>query len=132
MFHLVFVERHRHTEVRQHVHLQCFVVLVFLMRRDERLAKVVHHVVDIDLQTLAKQGVVTFLVDSLTLHVHHVVVVQEVLTYAEVVLFDLLLCLLDLFRYHRMLNHLAFLHSETVHDRRYALGAEDTHEVVFQ
>ena len=132
MFELVLVERHLDTHICKHVELQVIERLIVLMLGNQRLAEVIQHVVDVYFKTLSEQGVTAFLVDSLTLHVHHVIVVQEVFTHAEMVLFDLLLCLLDLFGDHRVLDHLAFLHSETVHYRSYTLGAEDTHEVVFQ
>ena len=54
------------------------------------------------------------------------------LTHAEVVFLDFLLSLLNLFGDHRVLDNLAFLHSETVHERCDTLGAEHTHEVVLQ
>ena len=132
VFELVFVERHLDTHVRQHIKLQVVVALVFLMTADDGLTKVVHHVVDVDFQTLAEQCVMTLLVDGITLHVHHVVVVQQVFTHTEVVLFDLFLSLVDLLGDHRVLNHLAFLHAETVHDAGYTFRSEQTHQIVFK
>ena len=132
MFELVLVKRYLDTHICKHVEFQVIERLIVLVLGNQRLAEVIHHVVDVYFETFSEQGVTAFLVDCLTLHVHHVVVVQEVFTHAEVVFFDLLLCLLDLFCNHRVLYHLAFLHSETVHDWGYTLGAEDTHEVVFQ
>ena len=111
-----FVEGRLDTHGGEQVHLEAFVVLGFLIAFDEFLAEVIHHVVEVDGETLAKQGVTAFLVDDLALGVHHVVVFEQVLTYAEVVLFDLLLCLLNLLGDHRVLDDFAFLKAHAVHD----------------
>ena len=73
-----------------------------------------------------------FLVDHGTLFVHHVIVFQQALTDAEVVLFHLLLCTLDALRDHGVLNHLTLLESQFVHDRCDALAGEESHQFVFQ
>ena len=57
----------------------------------------------------------TLLVDDGTLLVHHIVVFEQALTDAEVVLLDLLLCALDALRDHAALDTLAFLEAHTVH-----------------
>ena len=73
-----------------------------------------------------------FLVDDLALGVHHVVIFEQVFTYAEMVLFNLFLCLLDLLGNHRVLNDFALLQAHAVHDACDTLGTEHTHQVVFQ
>ena len=116
----------------EQLHLEAFVVFRILVFVDELLTEVVHHVVEVDGETLAEQGVTALLVDDFTLGVHHVVVFEQVLTHAEVVLFDLLLCLLNLLGDHRVLDDFAFLQAHTVHDASDTLGAEHTHQIVFQ
>ena len=74
----------------------------------------------------------TLLVDHSTLLVHHIIVVEQVLTDTEVVLFHLLLCILDRLGDERMLQHLAFLESKAVHEASHLLGSKLTHQVVFQ
>ena len=129
---ILLAEGRINAHARKQFHLEALVILGILIFLDEFLAEVHHHVVDVDGKALAKQGVTAFLVDDLTLRVHHVVIFQQMLTHAEVVLFDFLLRLLDLLRNHRMLNDFAFLQAHTVHDACDALGAEHTHQVVFQ
>ena len=80
-----------------------------------------HHTVpddvrDIHADTLTHQGVATFLVDDGTLLVHHVIILEEVLTDTEVVFLHLLLGALDTLGDHRALDPLAILKAETVHD----------------
>ena len=74
----------------------------------------------------------TTLVDNLTLGVHHVVVLEETLADAEVVLLDLLLRALYGLVEHAVLQYLAFLEAHLVHHRRETVGGEETHQVVLQ
>ena len=90
------------------------------------------HIVEVDRQTLAREGIFATLIDRLPLNVHHVVVLQQALADAEVVLFDLLLGTFDRLGHHRMLDHFAFLMAHAVHQTGNALRLEQAHEVVFQ
>ena len=72
------------------------------------------------------------LIDDGTLLVHYVVVLEQALTHAEMVLLDLLLGALNALRDHRTLNHLAFLEAKTVHDAGNTLAGKQTHELVFK
>ncbi len=78
------------------------------------------------------QGVATALVDDLALGVHHVVVFQEALPDAEVVLLDLLLGTLDALGDHACLDDLPLFVAHAVHHLAHALRAKQTHQVVLQ
>ncbi len=71
-------------------------------------------------------------VDVLTLLVHHVVVLEQVLAGGEVLRFHLLLRPLDGARHHPVLDGNAFLHPEPLHQARDAIRPEDAHQVVFE
>ena len=72
------------------------------------------------------------LVDHGTLLVHHVVVLQEVLTDTEVVLLHLALCTLDALADHWTLDTLAVLEAQAVHHLGNTLRGEETHQFVLQ
>ena len=74
----------------------------------------------------------TLRVDHSTLLVHDIIVLQQSLTDAEVVLLDLLLGTLYLLANHGALQHLAFLEAQFVHYGSNALRAEQTHELVLK
>src|SRR5262249_60390925 len=71
-------------------------------------------------------------VDDLPLLVHHVVVLEEMLADLEVPGLDALLRRADGAGDELVLDRLALLHAQAVHDALDALGAEDAEEVVFQ
>ena len=79
-----------------------------------------------------RQQFVALLVDLRALIVGDVVVLQQLLTHVEVVALDLALGVLDRARHPVVLDRLAFLHTQALHQRRYALGGEDPHQRVFQ
>ncbi len=99
---------------------------------DQRGSQVVGHVGDVDLKALAGEGVAAAAVDALALRIHHIIVLQEALTHAEVVLFDLLLGALDGLGHHGMLDDFAFDVAHSVHQAGDTLRAKQTHEVVLQ
>ena len=82
---------------------------------------------DLAFEDLAAQRV-----DALTLLVHHVVVLEEVLADGEVLRLDLLLRALDGARHHAVLDRHAFFHAEPLHQAGDAVGPEDAHQVVFE
>ena len=71
-------------------------------------------------------------VDHLTLGVHHVVILECVLTNTEVVLLNAFLCILDTLGYHRRLNHLAVVQTEAVEQLHYAFASEEAHYLVLK
>jgi hypothetical protein len=71
-------------------------------------------------------------VDDLALFVHDVVVLEEVLPDLEVPRLHPLLGGADGPRHHAVLDGLAFLHAQAVHDLLDALRAEDAEEVVLE
>ena len=72
---------------------------------------VYHHVAEVDLHLLAADGVAPAGVDGLALVVHHVVVFEQALADAEVVLLDLFLRALDGGREHGALEGFVVLHA---------------------
>ena len=108
---LLVGERHFHGENLEELF---FAALVVVLLYD------VHHAVPDDVgyvhaDAFAHQSVAAFLVDHCSLLVHHVVVFEQPLAYAEVVFLYLLLRALDAARYHRAVNHVALLEPELVH-----------------
>ena len=87
---------------------------------------------DVHADTLTHEGVATLAIDDGTLFVHHVVVLQQTLTDAEVVLFHFLLGALYLLGNHRTLQHLALLEAQLVHHGGNSFRTEQTHQLVFQ
>ncbi len=71
-------------------------------------------------------------VDDLTLLVHHVVVLEQPLARLEVLELDALLGLLDGARDQRVGEHLTLLGAHRIHQLCDSLGAEQTHQIVFE
>ena len=71
-------------------------------------------------------------VDDGTLLVHDVVIVQQGLTDFKVMAFHALLGILDGAGNHVVLDGLAFLHPEFLHEPGKAVGTEQAHEIVFE
>ena len=101
-----------------------------LVHIDGRLVR--HHVLDIDFDALAGQGVATTGIDRLTLIVHDIVILEGALTIAEMVLFHLALGFFDRAGEHRGYKGLVVLHAQPVHDARDPFRSEQTHQLVFQ
>ncbi len=114
---LFFGERHLHCEYVDKLLLAAFVVVVL----DDVDHTVPQDVCDVHSDALTHEGVAAFLVYHGALLVHYVIIFEQTLTHAEMVFLNLALGTLDALAYHAALNHLAFLESETVHDRGYAL-----------
>src|SRR5712664_3482034 len=81
---------------------------------------------------LAVQDLAAHAVDDLALLVHHVVVLEQVLADLEVVVLDALLGGGDGARHELVLDRLALLHAEPLHDPLDALAAEDAQQVVLE
>src|SRR5205823_1304403 len=81
---------------------------------------------------LAVQDLAAHAVDDLALLVHHVVVFEEMLADLEVVVLDALLGGGDGARHELVLDRLALLHAQALHDPLDALAAEDAQQVVFE
>src|SRR5215469_6412093 len=84
------------------------------------------------LLALTLQDVAAEAVDDLSLLVHHVVVFEEVLADLEVARLHALLGGADGPGDQLVLDRLAFLHAEPLHDALDALGPEDAEEVVLE
>src|SRR5204863_8671707 len=81
---------------------------------------------------LALEDLSAHSVDDLALLVHHVVVLEQVLADLEVVRLDALLRGGDRPRHQLVLDRLALLHAESLHDPLDALRAEDPEQVVLE
>ena len=82
---------------------------------------------DLALEDLTPQRV-----DVLTLLVHHVVVLEQVLADGEVLRLHLLLRALDGLADHAVLDRHAFFHAQALHQAGDAIGSEDPHQIVFE
>ena len=96
------------------------------------LHRIRNHLIDSVAHALAIQHPAPLAIDNLALLVHDLVILQQVLTNAEVVALDLLLRLLNGVRQHLMLNLLILRHAQRVEHSHQTLGAEETHQVVLQ
>ena len=117
-----------HSQRLKQFHLAAFEIIVF----DSVGATIPNHVHDIHTDTFTHQSVATFRVNNGTLLVHNVVIFQQSFTDTEVVFFHLLLRTFDRVGNHLVLDHLAFLKTEFVHNARDTVGREQTHQVIFQ
>ena len=84
------------------------------------------------LQTFTNEHIQATGVKRLTLLVHHVVVVEQVLTHVEVPRFDLLLGAFDNPGQHAVFDRFAFFHTDAVPPLGNAIGFEDAQQVVFE
>src|SRR5690606_7494637 len=98
--------------------------------------RALHHVIADRLDGLfhgfGGKNLVALGVDHLALLVGDVVVFQQLLADVEVAAFDLALGLLDGIGDHAVLDRLALLHAQRLHEVLHPIGGEDAHEVVFQ
>ena len=88
-------ERHVDGKHGEHLHAELLIILGSTEAIHHILHAVVDHVHYVDADALSHEGVVAAGVNHVTLGVHHVVVFEEVLADAEVVLLHALLCVLD-------------------------------------
>src|SRR5579884_2380579 len=96
--------------------------------RDDRLDEVQ----DVVAEVLLGEDLAALAVDHLALHVHHVVVLEDVLTDVEVVGLHLLLGVLDLPRHERVLDGHVVLDAQALHDLRDPLPREQPHQLVVE
>src|SRR5207248_8711465 len=80
----------------------------------------------------AIQDLAAHAVDDLALLVHDVVVLEQVLTDLEVVIFDALLRGGDGARHEPVLDRLALLHAQPLHDLLDPVAAEDAQQIVLE
>jgi len=89
-------------------------------------------IAQINIQTFAKQGVSSALVNYFTLRVHYVIVFEQALANTKVVLFYFLLCTFDRLGDHAMLDHLSFFVTHTIHEPCYTFASKRPHQFIFQ
>ena len=126
--HLVLRKRHFHGHDLDKAFLATLIVVIL----DDVHATVPNHIGDVHPDTLPHQGVATLLINHRTLFVHHVVVFQQTLAHAEVVLFHLLLGTLDGIADHLVFNHLAVFKAQLVHHPGNPFASKQTHQLVLQ
>ena len=78
------------------------------------------------------QRLTALFVDDITLGVHHIVIFQQTLAHAVMVLLHLALCTLNGSRNHGTLNHFAFLESHLVHHACNLFRTEQTHQLILK
>src|SRR5215510_8148489 len=91
-----------------------------------------NHRQDLAFQVLPSQEVATLLIDHLPLFIHHVVIFQQVLADVEVVRFDSLLSIFNRASHQAVLDRLALLHPQAIHNFLDALSAKNTQQIVFE
>src|SRR5437773_2390695 len=96
---------------------------------DHEVLDPLRHVVGL---ALAVEDLAAHAVDDLALLVHDVVVLEQVLADLEVVVLDALLGGGDGARHELVLDRLALLHAQALHDPLDALAAEDPQQVVLE
>ena len=74
----------------------------------------------------------TLRVNNLTLLVHNIVILQDMLTNAEVTCFNLLLRIFDGLGNQAVFNRLIILHAQLIHDASNIITAEQAHQVILQ
>ena len=108
--------------------------LRILRRNNNRINNLVYklanHHVKILSQILTEENLLSLSVDDFPLLVHYIVILQDVLSDAEVSSFHLLLGILYLLRNHARLDGFVFLHAQFLNDSLHPLSAEETHEIV--
>ena len=121
-------ERAFHSQHFQELVLAAFIVVLV----DYLDHTVPNDVGNVHSDALAHQCVTAFLVHYGALLVHHVVIFEQALTYAEVVFLNLPLSTFDVLCNQRTFNPVSFLEAETVHHACNSFACEQTHQLVFK
>ena len=91
-----------------------------------------HHILDCAADILSVQNVLALLVDYLTLFVHNLVILKDMLTRIEVSALEISLSIFNCLCENLCLNRLIFFQSKVVHHSLYPVRAEDSHKVIFK
>ena len=78
-----------------------------------------------DLQVFAGQDLAPLLVNHFPLLVHHIVILEDMFAYLEVVLLNLFLCVFDGTGHHSVLDGYIFFHAEFAHEAGDPVRTED-------
>ena len=89
------------------------------------------HVTDGFFQTVVGHHVAALLKHHFALHIHHVIIFDNILAHVEIARFDLLLRLLNRFVDHIRDQSLVLFHPDALHQGRHALATENAHQVIF-
>src|SRR5690606_31303632 len=73
-----------------------------------------------------------FAINNISLLVHHIIILKQALTNAEIVFLNLLLCALNAVADHAVLDHITFLVSQFIHQSGNSLATEHAHQIVFE
>ena len=99
---------------------------------DHILDDIPHHIGNINTYALAKECVMTAVIDVGTLLVHHIIVLQETLTDTEVILLNTLLSISYSVGDHTALYALPFLKSECIEHLHDTVGGEEAHQLILE
>src|SRR5271157_728582 len=99
---------------------------------NELLAEPFNHLNDAFLHVAVAQHLLAHAVDRFALLVHHVVILEEIFSYLEVVPFDPCLGVLNGLCDQLVLYGHIFVHAELAEERRYPFRAENPHDLIFQ
>src|SRR5680860_148007 len=81
----LFFDRGSDRKILDKLELEILIVVGGLVGFGNDLTGIIYHIGDIDLKTLALQGMTPSFVDDLTLCVHYIIIFQQTFTHAEVV-----------------------------------------------
>lgn len=104
-----------------HLEFKGFFIFIVGILFAQPYAYRIHGVVEVDGQTLTKQCMPAALVNNIALRVHYIVVLQQVFTHTEVVLFYFFLCTLYRLRDHAMLQYFAIFMTHLIHEAGYTV-----------
>ena len=96
------------------------------------LGLIPNHVLDGWFQAFPIQGFAALSVNDFTLLVHHIIIFDKVFTNIKIVRFHLGLSILNGPADQIVLNRLAFLHAQPLHDAGHSLAPEYPQQIVFQ
>ncbi len=96
------------------------------------LADLIHHLEELFADVAILHDLAPHSVDRLALFVHDVVIFKQVLPYLEVMAFNPGLGALDGLGDDGMFYGRVFIHTELAQNRRYPVGTEEAHDLVFK
>ena len=127
----LFLERSLDGVGLEYLHLEVLEVIGAVPVNDV-LHTVIEGIDQVQTDALTDKGVVAAGVDHLTLGIHHIIILEQMLTDTEVVFLDSLLGVLDALGHHVALDSLTVLKSQTVERLDHALAGEQTHQLILE
>ncbi len=111
---------------------ESFDIAIIVVLLHKFVGNLFQQIEDIFLDTIFEKRFAPSCIDHFALLVHHVVILQQPLANAKVILLHLFLRPFHRAGNQRMLNDFAFLQSHPFHDTRNPVAAEQSHQVIFQ